>query len=100
MRPVPVFPDYLVKLVIPASRAILKPAAIYRFVSLKNSTLEQLEHPQGQLDTGTGIASVVVKVKGEDPATPGLLPKGIDPGTVPIPQYRVNKTKQHTHTHT
>jgi len=36
-------------------------------------------------------------VEGEDPATPGLLPKGIDPGTVTIPQYRVNKTKQHTH---
>jgi len=36
-------------------------------------------------------------VNGEDPATPGLL-KGIDPGTVTIPQYRVNKTKQHTHT--
>jgi len=34
MRPVPVFPDYLVKLVIPASRAILKPAVIYRCVSL------------------------------------------------------------------
>jgi len=34
MRPVPVFPDYLVKLVIPPSRAILKPAVIYRFVSL------------------------------------------------------------------
>ena len=31
---------------------------------------------------------------GEDPATPGLLPKGIDPETVTIPQYRVNKTKQ------
>ena len=46
----------------------------------------------------TGIGSDVVKVKGEDPATPGLLPKGIDPGTVTIPQYRVNKTKQHTHT--
>jgi len=38
-------------------------------------------------------------VKGEDPTTPGLLPKGIDPGTVTIPQYRVNKTKQHTHTY-
>jgi len=34
MRPVPVFPDYLVKIVIPASRAILKPAVIYRCVSL------------------------------------------------------------------
>jgi len=34
MRPVPVFTDYLVKLVIPASRAILKPAVIYRCVSL------------------------------------------------------------------
>jgi len=46
----------------------------------------------------TLITSDVVKVQGEDPATPGLLPKGIDPGTVTIPQYRVNKTKQHTHT--
>ena len=46
---------------------------------------------------GTGIPSDVVKVKGEDLATPGLLPKGIDPGTVTIPQYRANKTKQHTH---
>ena len=44
---------------------------------------------------GTGIASDVVKVQGEDPATPGLLPKGIDPGTVTIPQYGANKTKQH-----
>ena len=26
------------------------------------------------------------------------MPKGTDPGTVTIPQYRVNKTKQHTHT--
>jgi len=34
MRPVPVLSDYLVKLVIPDSRAILKPAVIYRFVSL------------------------------------------------------------------
>jgi len=38
MRPVPVLSDYLVKLVIPASRAILKPAVIYRFVSLVNSS--------------------------------------------------------------
>jgi len=37
MRPVPVLSDYLVKLVIPASRAILKPAVIYRFVSLVES---------------------------------------------------------------
>ena len=35
MRPVPVFPDCVVKLVIPASRAILKPAVIYRCVSLE-----------------------------------------------------------------
>ena len=35
MRPAPVFPDYLVKLVISASRAILKPAVI--FVSLPKS---------------------------------------------------------------
>jgi len=34
MRPVSVFPDYLVKLVIPASRDILKPAVICRCVSL------------------------------------------------------------------
>jgi len=34
MRPVPVLLDYLVKLVIPASCAIQKPAVIYRFVSL------------------------------------------------------------------
>jgi len=39
MRPVPVFPDYLVKLVIPASRAILKPAVVYRFVSLFTTLL-------------------------------------------------------------
>jgi len=48
-------------------------------------------------EEGTGIASDVVKVQGEDPATSGLLPSGIDPGTVTIPQYRYNKTKQHTH---
>ena len=52
--------------------------------------------PFEEEEEGTSIASDVVKVEGEDPATPGLLPKGIDPGTVTIPQYRVNKTKQHT----
>ena len=52
--------------------------------------------PFEEEEEGTGIVSDVVKVQGEDPATPGLLPKGIDPGTVTIPQYRVNKTKQHT----
>jgi len=61
-----------------------------------------------------GITSDVVKVKGEDPATPGSL-KGnkarwyVDdpfrgyvllgptlriPGIIKIPQYRFNKTKQ------
>ena len=54
--------------------------------------------PFEEEEEGTGIASDVVKVEGEDPATPGLLPQGIDPGTVTIPQYRYNKTKQHTHT--
>jgi len=49
--------------------------------------------PFEEEEEGAGIVSDVVKVKGEDPATPGLLPKGIDPGTVTIPQYRVNKTK-------
>ena len=52
--------------------------------------------PFEEEEEGTGIGSDLVKVQGEDPATPGLLPKGIDPGTVTIPQYRVNKTKQHT----
>jgi len=42
-----------------------------------------------------GVASDVVKAKGEDPATPGPLKRN-DPGTVTIPQYWVNKTKQHT----
>ena len=56
----------------------------------ENVTFEEEEE-------GTGIASDVVKVEGEDPATPGLLPSGIDPGTVTIPQYRYNKIKQHTH---
>ena len=52
--------------------------------------------PFDEEEEGAGIASDVVKVKGEDPATPGLLPQGIDPGTVTIPQYRFNKTKKHT----
>ena len=52
--------------------------------------------PFEEEEEGTGITSDVVKVMGEDPVTPDLLPKGIDPGTVTIPQYRVNKTKQHT----
>ena len=51
--------------------------------------------PFAEEEEGTGVASDVVKVKDEDPATPGPL-KRIDPGTVTIPQYRVNKTKQHT----
>ena len=55
--------------------------------------------PFEEEEEGTGIASDVVKVQGEDPATPGLPPKGIDPGTVTIPRYRANKTKKHTHTH-
>ena len=45
MRPVPVLSDYLVKLVIPSSRAILKPAVIYRFVSLVIG-LEKKRHPR------------------------------------------------------
>jgi len=54
--------------------------------------------PFEEEEEGTGITSDVVKVKGEDPTSPGLLPKGFDPGTVTIPPYRVNKTKKHTHT--
>jgi len=45
MRPVSVFPDYLVKLVIPASRAITKPAVICRCVPLmKLATFWTLDH--------------------------------------------------------
>jgi len=39
MRPVPVFSDYLEKLVIPTSRAIQKKAVIYQFVSLPRTVL-------------------------------------------------------------
>ena len=55
--------------------------------------------PFEEEEEGTGVTSDVVKVKGEDPAIPGPLKRN-DPGTVTIPQYRVNKTKQCTHTHT
>jgi len=44
----------------------------------------------------TSVASDVDKVQGEDPATSGPLIKGMTPGPR-FPQYRVNKTKQHTH---
>ena len=43
----------------------------------------------------TGVTSDVVKVEGEDPATPGPLQRN-DSGTVTIPQYRFDETKQHT----
>ena len=53
---------------------------------------------------GTGIVSDAFKVEGEDPATPGEHLRSVDTstpqdrnGTVTIPQYRVNKTKKHTH---
>ena len=55
--------------------------------------------PFEEEEEGTGVASDVYKVEGEDPATQGPLMRN-DPGSVTIPQYRVNKTKQHTHTHT
>ena len=46
--------------------------------------------PFEEEEEGTGVTSDVVKVKGEDPATPGHN----DPGTVMIPQHRYNnKTK-------
>jgi len=54
--------------------------------------------PFEEEEEGTGVASDVVKVEGEDPATPGPLPLRNDPGTVTIPQYRFNKNKA-THTH-
>jgi len=61
----------------------------------------QLLGPFQQQEEGIGIASDVVKVEGEDPATPGCL-RSVDtsrvgsPGTVTIPQYQFNITKQHT----
>jgi len=72
--------------------------------------------PVEEEEEETGIASDVVKVEGEDPATPGCLRKDRvirrvgdskswvrtplprlrgNPGTITIPQYRFNKTKQH-----
>ena len=54
--------------------------------------------PFEEEEEGTGAASDVVKVKGEDPATPGLLPQGIDPGTVTIPQYRLIIKQSNTRT--
>jgi len=55
--------------------------------------------PFEEEEEGTGIARNAVKVEGEDPATPGPLKRN-DPGTVTIPQYQVNKTKQNKSTHT
>ena len=52
--------------------------------------------PFEEAEEGTGLASDVVKVEGEDLATPGPLKRN-DPGTITISRYRVNKTKQHTH---
>ena len=51
--------------------------------------------PFEEEEQGTGVTSDVVKVKGEDPATPGPLQRN-DSCTVTIPQYWFNKTKQHT----
>jgi len=75
--------------------------------------------PFEEEEEGTGVASDVVKVEGEDPDTPDYLGgTGRDwdvvdlgswvrlpwlahdevPGPyITIPQYRFNKTKQHTH---
>jgi len=51
--------------------------------------------PFEEEEEGIGVASDVVKVEGEDPATSGPLNRN-DPGTVTIPQYRFteNKAKQ------
>jgi len=53
--------------------------------------------PFEEEEEGTGVASDVVMVEGEDPATPGPLSLRNDPGTVTIPQYWFNKNKA-THT--
>ena len=53
--------------------------------------------PFEEEEEGTGVASDVVKVEGEDPTTRSPALRN-DPGTVTIPQYWFNnKTKQHTH---
>ena len=51
--------------------------------------------PFEEEEEGTGVASDVVKVQGEagHPRSPDSRN---DPGTVTIPQYQFNKTKQHT----
>ena len=54
--------------------------------------------PFEEEEEGTGVASDVVKVEGEDPATPGPLPLRNDPGTVMIPQYRFNNKNKAKHT--
>jgi len=51
--------------------------------------------PFEEEEEGTGVTSEVVKVKGEDPVTPGPLQRN-DPGTLTIPQYPVNK-QSNTH---
>ena len=55
--------------------------------------------PFEEEEEGTGIASDVIKVEGEDLATPeiivGILTRG-HPGNVTIPQCQVNTTKQYT----
>jgi len=51
--------------------------------------------PFEEEEEGTGVASDVVKVEGEDPATQ-VSWTGMTPGPWRF-QYRYNKTKQHTH---
>ena len=57
---------------------------------------ETVVGPFEEEEEGTGIASDVVNVKGEDPGSPGCL-RSVDtrnnPKTVKIPQYRVNIRK-------
>ena len=48
--------------------------------------------PFEEEEEGTGVASDVVKVEGEDPATPGPQKRN-DTRTITIPQYQFNKTK-------
>ena len=45
--------------------------------------------PFEEEEEGTGIASDVIKVKGEDLATPGYYLRSVDTRK-PLPQYRVN----------
>jgi len=54
--------------------------------------------PFEEEEEGTGITSDAVKVKGEDPATPGPLTEGMTPGPLDSPISGQQNKATHTHT--